>query len=152
MATVLNILRPVFAMILRLHGRSAFSWCQFGPNKIYMNKRIGKAILATIIALSIAILPATAGFAAASKAVQTSLSATVPDCDHHRSLPSAPTPKSRDGCDSMAGCALKCFTTTVVGFSSVAVITSASTALEHSRASDQIASSIGSPPFRPPRS
>ena len=117
-----------------------------------MNKRIGKAILATVVALSVAILPMTASFAAASKAVATSVSAAVPDCDHHRDLPRDTTPKNTDGCDSMAGCALKCFTTTVVGFSSVTFIMSTGTAIEQIRASDNISSQMGSPPFRPPRS
>jgi hypothetical protein len=116
-----------------------------------MNKRIGKPILAMIVALSVAILPATAGFAAGSKAVETSVSATVPDCDHHRDLPSDTTPKSNDGCNSMAGCTLKCFTTTVVSFSSVTFIASTGTAIEQTRARDNISSRMGNPPFRPPR-
>ena len=102
-----------------------------------MNKRIGKAILATVVALSVAILPMTAGFAAASKTVQMSASVTVPDCDHHRDLPNDTTPKRTDGCDSMAGCALKCFTTTVVSFSSVGFIASAGMTIELFRASEQ---------------
>ncbi len=117
-----------------------------------MNKRIGKAILATIVALSVAILPMTAGFAAASKIANTSVSVAVPDCDHHRDLPNDTTPKSTDGCDSMAGCALKCFTTTVVSFSSVSFVASAGTTIKQFRASENISAQMGSPPFRPPRS
>lgn len=120
-----------------------------------MTKSIGRAILAAAVAFSVAILPVAASFAAAGKAaptaVQTSAAVAVPDCDHHRDLPSD-TQKNTDGCDSMAGCALKCFTTTVVNFCSVSFIASAGTKIKQFRASDNISSQLGSPPFRPPRS
>ena len=94
-----------------------------------MNKRIGKTILAIIIALSVAILPAAASFATAEKAMQQAASATVPDCEHHHDQPNNTTQKSTDGCDSMAGCALKCFTTAVVSFSSLVFSSSPSVAV-----------------------
>src|SRR5665213_3861611 len=95
-----------------------------------MNKRIGRTFLAIAVALSVAVMPAAAGFATGGKATEQAASATVPDCEHHHDQPNNTTQKSTDGCDSMAGCALKCFTTTIVGFSSLTFSWSPSVALE----------------------
>ena len=116
-----------------------------------MNKRIGKAILAMVIALSVAVMPAAAGFATGGKATEQAVSVTVPDCEHHNDQPNNTTQKSTDGCDSMAGCALKCFTTAVVSFSSLAFSSSPSVALEPVRMESKVTSRMGNPPFRPPR-
>ena len=78
-----------------------------------------------------------------SKIADTSVSVAVPDCDHHRDLPSDTTPKSTDGCNSMAGCALKCFTTTIVSFSSVSFVASVGTTIKQFRVSDNISSQYG---------
>ena len=114
-----------------------------------MNKRIGRAILAVVIALSVAILPATAGFAAGGNTAEVSASALAPDCDHHHDIPNNTTQKSKDGC--VAGCALKCFTTAVVSFSSLVFSSSPSVAVEPVRMESKVTSRIGNPPFRPPR-
>jgi hypothetical protein len=116
-----------------------------------MNKRIGKAILAMIIALSVAILPATAGFAAGGNTAEVSASALAPDCDQRHDIPNNTTQKSTDGCDSMAGCALKCFTASIVGISGLTFSSSPSVAVEPVRMESKVTSRIGNPPFRPPR-
>jgi len=116
-----------------------------------MNKRIGRAILAVVIALSVAILPATAGFAAGGNTAEVSASARAPDCDHHHDIPNNTTQKSTDGCDSMAGCALKCFNITVVSFSSLTISSSPSVALDPVRMESKVTARMGNPPFRPPR-
>ncbi len=114
--------------------------------------RIGRTIVAVLVALAVATLPAATGFAAgATTAMEISASQAMPDCDHHQDIPSNTTQKSTDGCDSMAGCALKCFTTTVVSFSSLTFLSSPSAALEPVRLENKVTSRIGSPPFRPPR-
>ena len=124
-----------------------------------MNKRIGHTILAVFVALSVAIVPATAGFATTAKAVATSnaivdspAAETVPDCDHHHAQPSDTKQKSADGCDSMAGCALKCFNLTTTSFFSLSYSSSPIAMLEPIRRESKVTSQIGSPPFRPPRS
>ena len=116
-----------------------------------MKHRIGRTILAIVVATSVVMLPATGGFAAGSKAMELTVSESVPDCAHDHDLPNNTTQKRTDGCDSMAGCALKCFTITEVSFSSVSFLPAANTALVHIRTSDNISSRMGSPPFRPPR-
>jgi hypothetical protein len=117
-----------------------------------MNRRIGQTILAIVVALSVAATPVAAGFTTGGKALAPSVSADVPDCEHHHGQPNDTTPKSTDGCDCMAGCALKCFTTTVVSFSSLSFSLSPSVALKPVRMENKVASRMGSPPFRPPRS
>lgn len=84
--------------------------------------------------------------------MQQSVSATVPDCEHHHNQPNGTTPKNTNGCDSMADCALKCCTTTVVGFSSLTFSSSPSVALKLVRMKSKVTSRMGNPPFRPPRS
>ena len=113
--------------------------------------RAGKAILAIFIALSIAILPMASAFASAGKAVKPSISITAPDCDHHQDLAKHKPSKSTGGCDSMADCAFKCFTTTTVNFSSITFLPTPYTALERVAISDNIFPQMGSLPFRPPR-
>jgi ABC-type taurine transport system substrate-binding protein len=117
-----------------------------------MNKRFGHAILATLIALSVALLPIAASIAVSSKAAAAMVTASVPDCDHHRDAPADTSQKTADGCDSMAGCALKCFNITQVGFSTLTLASSPSVAIEPIWLENKLASQMGSPPFRPPRS
>jgi hypothetical protein len=117
-----------------------------------MNKRIGHAILATFIALSVALLPMAASIAVSSKAAAAPVTATVPDCDHHRGAPAGTSQKTTGGCDSMAGCALKCFNITPLGFSALTLASSPSVAIEPIWRENKLASQLGSPPFRPPRS
>jgi ABC-type taurine transport system substrate-binding protein len=117
-----------------------------------MNKRIGRTILATFIALSVAMLPIAASIIVSSKAAAASVTASVPDCVHHRDAPAGTSQKTTDGCDAMAGCALHCFNFTQVGFSTLALASSPSVAIEPIWLENKSASQLGSPPFRPPRS
>jgi hypothetical protein len=117
-----------------------------------MHKRIGRAILATFVALSVAMLPIAAGFVASSQAVAAPAVMSMPDCIHHHAMPSDPTQKAPDGCDTMAACALKCFNMTADTYSSLAYSSSPSAKLEPVRMDNKFVSRMGSPPFRPPRS
>jgi hypothetical protein len=113
--------------------------------------RICHTILAVLVALSVAIPPAVAGFTTGGKTTEQSVSEIVPDCEHHNDQTNDTTPKHTDGCDSMAGCALKCFTITVVSYSSVSFLSAPRTAPADIRASGNISPLMGNPPFRPPR-
>jgi hypothetical protein len=115
--------------------------------------RIGRTIVAVLIALSVATLPAAIGFASgATTAMEISASPAMPDCDHHHhNAPGGKTQKSMDDCASMAGCALKCFNFTGTILAGIAYSSSASAALKPVHASNIFASQMGSPPFRPPR-
>ncbi len=118
-----------------------------------MKIRIGQSILAIVVALSVATLPAAFGFAAGvTTATAISAVATLPDCDHRHNVPSDDTQKTADDSACMAACALKCFNFTAIGLSGIAFSSPASTALKPVRTSDNLASRMGSPPFRPPRS
>lgn len=118
-----------------------------------MHKRIGRTIFAVLIALSVAMLPAAAGFAAGGKIAAVSVSEAVPNCDHHHhSLPSDTKQKSADDCASMAGCALKCFNFTGLAISGIAFSSPVSAELKPVHTSGDVSSRIGSAPFRPPRS
>jgi hypothetical protein len=116
-----------------------------------MNKRIGHAILATLIALSVALLPIAASIAVSSKAAAAAVTASA-DCIHDRTQPAKAPQKSDDGCDSMAGCALKCFNIIQIEFSTLTLASSPSVAIEPIWLENKLASQLGSPPFRPPRS
>ena len=105
-----------------------------------------------MIAVSIALLPVAASIAVSSKATAAVPTATtVEDCDHHRDNPPDTSKKTGDGCDSMAGCALKCFNITPIVFSTIAISTSPYATIEPMRLQNNLVSQIGTPPFRPPR-
>ena len=116
--------------------------------------RIGRTIVAVLVALAVAMLPAATGFASgAMTAMEIAASPAMPDCghNHHNNAPGGETQKSMDDCASMAGCALKCFNFTGTILASIAYSSSASAALKPIHASNIFASLMGSPPFRPPR-
>ena len=151
-------MRHALVMILLRHGRADSEWYRFGPNKNSMNMRIGKAILAMIIGLSIAVLPAASAFASAGSTATPVVAQSTSDCDqhldhlrHHQDHPLNKTQKNTGGCDSMTDCAFKCFTTSTVGFSTLTFLPTAYTPLEHVVIADAVSSQMGHPPFRPPR-
>jgi hypothetical protein len=117
--------------------------------------RIGRTIIAVLIGLSVATLPATLGFAASvatTTAMEISATQAMPDCDHHHhAAPSNQTKKTADDGACMAGCALTCFNFTAACFSAIVFSSPASAALKPVQASNIFASQMGSPPFRPPR-
>jgi hypothetical protein len=116
-----------------------------------MNIRIGQAILAIVVALSVATLPMGGGFIANSKTMEMSASVAVPDCGHHHHAPSNKTQKTANDCASMAGCALKCFNFTGLTLSRIAFSSPAGAALDPIRVSDDVLPRTGTLPFRPPR-
>lgn len=120
--------------------------------KAAVSIRIARTIFVALLAVAIATLPATLGFAAgASMASDVTVTQAMPDCDHHHSAPSGPTQKTADHGACMAACALACFGFTATHVSGIAYSVPASAALKPVRASTAISSLMGSPPFRPPR-
>jgi len=118
-----------------------------------MTLRIARTIFAVLISLAVATLPAATGFAAhVATATEMSASKVMPDCDHHHNAPSDKTQKTAGDCACMAACALTCFSFSAPGFSGITFSPPASAALKLVRASTNISSRMGSPPFRPPRS
>jgi|SRR5664279_669857 hypothetical protein len=119
-----------------------------------MTARIGRTIVAILVALSVATLPAAAGFAAgATTATETLASQAMADCDHHQhKTPNGTTQKTADDGACLASCALNCFNFTAAGFSGIAFWSPAGAALKPTHASNIFASLLSSPPFRPPRS
>jgi len=111
---------------------------------------LARTILAIVIALSVAALPATVGCVSVAKSSpQTVQSAMPDDCDHHGSSP-AHGSKAMDDCASMGLCAIKCFNYagTVLPFLMFAPTRSAPQPVA---TGDLVVSLIGSLPFRPPR-
>ncbi len=117
---------------------------------------IGRTILALLVSLSVAMLPAAAGAGVSSKSPhQADMSMTedmsMPEDMHDCCPPKAnPCDHAMDDCGSMATCVLKCFS--FAGTSSSFITFPASFAkmiapLEHNPFSSQ----TGAPPFRPPR-
>jgi hypothetical protein len=123
---------------------------------------IGRTILALLVSLSVAILPAAAGAGMSSTSPDRadmsmtedmsinedmSMTADIPDCCPPKANP---CDQAMDNCGSMATCALKCFS--FAGTSSSIILFPATFAkvtapLEHNPFSSQ----TGAPPFRPPR-
>jgi hypothetical protein len=111
--------------------------------------RIVKTILVIFVGVSVAMLPAAAGFASAPQIAAASVS--VPDCDHHMYAPAGKTQKSDSDCISMAGCVFHCFSLTGVAAATVAFVPIVRATLQPLRISDNLSPQIGSLPFRPPR-
>ena len=109
---------------------------------------VGRTILALLIALSIALLPAAGGAGVKSPApAGMSVMEGMPDC----CLPQAnPCEKAMDDCGSMATCALKCFSSSGIA-SSIIVFPSTFARMTASFAANPLSSQTNSPPFRPPR-
>jgi hypothetical protein len=121
--------------------------------KYAMTLRLGRTILAIVVGLSVAILPAAAGFATSAAMTEMSVSAGMPDCDHHHhhTAPSDKTQKTANCCADMATCAFNCFNFTATVCSDITFSSSACTALKPVRAADKLPVQIAGAPFRPPR-
>ena len=109
--------------------------------------RIAKMILVILVGVSVAVLPATAGFVGAPQVA----SVSMPDCDHHMHTPDGKTQKSVSDCMSMAACVFHCFSVTGVATAAVSFVPAVGTALQPLRASGLLSPQTGSLPFRPPR-
>jgi hypothetical protein len=108
--------------------------------------KIGRTILAVLIAVSVAMLPMTAG--AFAKMTDTSVSMALDDgCAHHGKKSDD---KAADDCASMAACALKCFNFSQPIFATLTVSLVLRAAMPE-RASPHVSSLPGLAPFRPPR-
>jgi hypothetical protein len=107
---------------------------------------IGRTILALLIVLSVAMLPAAVGARIIVKSADMSAMEDMDCCPHKAD----PCDKAMDDCASMATCALKCFSFAGTSFSNI-VFPSSSAKLPASIAVNPFSSQTGSPPFRPPR-
>lgn len=109
---------------------------------------VGRTILALLVALSVAMLPAAAGAGVSVKSpAQADMSAME---DMHDCCPKAnPCDKAMDDCGTMATCALKCFSFTTS--SSIIVFPSICATMTAAFVGNPFSSQMGSPPFRPPR-
>ena len=119
--------------------------------KYDMTLRLGRTILAIVIGLSVAILPATAGYTASAAISEMSASAAMPDCDHDHGASGDPTQKPAHDCACMAACALSCFNFTATACSDITFSSSTSAALKPVRTADKLPVQMASAPFRPPR-
>lgn len=122
-----------------------------------MTLRIGRAIFVALLAVAIATLPASVGFAAgAAMATDTVVTQAMPmpDCDHHHhNAPNGTTQKTAHDGACLAACAVACFGfAAATNVSGIAYLAPVSAALKPLRASTAISSLMGTPPFRPPRS
>jgi hypothetical protein len=116
-----------------------------------MTRRLGRTILAIVLGLSVALLPATAGFAASAATMDMSASAAMPDCDHDHGAPGDKTQKPAHGCADMATCALNCFNFTATACSDIIFASPACAALKPVRTADKLPARTVGAPFRPPR-
>ena len=106
---------------------------------------LGRTILALLIALSVAMLPAAAGGLISND--MTDMSAMGDDCCPPKANP---CDKAMGDCSSMAACALKCFSFSGSSYSIVA-FPSIPASLSPPFESNSFRSQTSSPPFRPPR-
>jgi hypothetical protein len=114
---------------------------------------LGRTILAFMIALSVAMLPAAGGMAVASTAdVATMTDSSMADTAMMDCCPGSKMPfdKAAGNCCAMAACALKCFGFSGTTFSDL-VFPPSKTTVEPSRVRQGFRSREGNPPFRPPR-
>ena len=118
-----------------------------------MTIRIARTVFVALLAVAIATLPATVGFAAnVAAATELCVTQATPDCGHHHhTAPADKTQKSADHAACMAACAAICFGFTAFDVSGIAYAAPVSATLKLVRADTSISSLMGSPPFRPPR-
>jgi hypothetical protein len=111
---------------------------------------IGRTILALLLALSVAMLPAASGAGVSVKSpepMDMSMMEEMTDCCPHKANPCE---KAMDDCAAMATCVLKCFSFAGT-LSSIIVFPSACAKMATFFANNPFSSQTGSPPFRPPR-
>jgi hypothetical protein len=119
--------------------------------------KLGRAILALLIALSVAVLPMATGVAALAKStdmsdmpvMEHSDAATMDDmdcCPHTAN----PGDRAMDKSSCMAACALNCFTFGSAVASAI-IFPSYRARLSPALVTNPFSSQTGTPPFRPPR-
>jgi hypothetical protein len=112
--------------------------------------RIGRAIVAVLVAVAVALLPVASSAVSAAKidgAVAVDMTAPVEadqgtPCDHGG--------KAIDDCVSLSACALKCFAYAGTALPRLAIPLMAMR-IARAFASDDVVTRAGAPPFRPPR-
>lgn len=104
-------------------------------------------VLILLIALSLAMLPASGGVALSVKSPIMSLSEAVCDCCDQQAMPCQ---KAADGCKSMETCGFECFSFGAIAFSTSEFVLVLGH-MDPSFASTEFRSHMGHPPFRPPR-
>ena len=119
--------------------------------------RVGRIILALLIALSVAVLPAASGVAVAAKSIAMSDMAAMDhadmaamddmDCCPH---PANSSDKAMDKSACVAMCALSCFTFGGADVSAI-IFPPHQAQLIWALATNPFNSQTGRPPFRPPR-
>src|SRR5262245_17281804 len=111
--------------------------------------RIGRTILAALVALSLALLPMAGAFAVPRDEPMASdvVVASAHDCCDHESTPADQVMKE---CLASGGCTAKCFNFYAVVFSGV-TIPSPISGMESFFVSNPFYSQTASPPYRPPR-
>ena len=112
---------------------------------------IARTILAFVIALSVAILPAAGGFAVAEHSAMSSMApCTDHGLSHSPGHHGSPSDKATTDCGAMAACGVHCFG--IYGLvSSTPTPTALAVAIEPSFSAHSFLPHLGSPPFRPPR-
>jgi hypothetical protein len=117
---------------------------------------IGRTILALLVALSVAMLPAAAGAGVSSKSPDRAGMSMTEDMsmpeDMHDCCPPMANPcgHAMDGCGTMANCALKCFSFAGTS-SSIIVFPSIFAKMIAPLERNPFSSQTGTAPFRPPR-
>ena len=113
--------------------------------------RIGRTILALLIAVSVAMMPAAAGAGIGAKSPPAEISAADMPAVEGNCCPHKANPCDRaDDCGTMATCALKCFSFAGTSLSTI-VFPSKFAKIAVPFAGDSFLSQTGRPPFRPPR-
>lgn len=110
-----------------------------------------RTIFILVISLSVATLPAAAGFSANAPASKSASSMIMPDCGHQIRMPAEETQKTDIDCISISGCVFHCFSFTGVSAANVGFVPAVGATLRPMRKSDRLFSQTGSLPFRPPR-
>jgi hypothetical protein len=111
--------------------------------------RVGRTILALLVALSLALLPLSRPFAMASDET-TAATEAVASQDHHCDHDGMPGDRGMKDCQASADCAAKCANAYAVVFSGV-MIPAPIGGMESSFISNPFHSLPASPPYRPPR-
>jgi hypothetical protein len=111
--------------------------------------RIGRTILAFLVALSLALLPMAGAFAVPGDEPMASdvVDASAHDCCDHESTPADHVMKE---CQASAGCTAKCFNFYALVFSGVTILSPIGGTESHF-VSNPFYSHTASPPYRPPR-
>jgi hypothetical protein len=116
---------------------------------------IGRTILALLVALSVAMLPAAASAGVSAKSphqadMSTTEDMSMPEDMHDCCPPTNPCDHAMDNCGSMATCALKCFSFAGTSFS-IVVFPSTFARMIAPLERNPFSLQLGTPPFRPPR-